>query len=93
MILTVLATLMFTACGGGSTGYDSNVEDTTVSPTLSETTTIQMVKNYSYTMLPGQSIKKESSSTKVIMETDTNSGVTTATLISGSASIITGTID
>ena len=82
-ILTVIATLFLTACGSGS--GENNIGKSNEDDTIS----VKMVKDQIYTISSGQSIKKESSSTEVLIETDTSTGETTATLKSGAASLIT----
>ena len=82
-ILIVTATLFLTAFGSGS--GENNIGKSNEDDTASE----KMVKDQIYTISSGQSIKKESSSTEVLIETDTSTGETTATLKSGAASLIT----
>ena len=84
MILALTTTIFFTACSGGGS---SSGNDSTTPPPAS--TSVAMIPNQIYTMHSGQSIKKDSTPTEVLVETDTSTGVTTATLKSGSASIIT----
>jgi len=80
-ICIVAISVFLTACGGSSGGNDS-----TISPTTS--TAISMVPHQTYTIHAGQSIRKDSTPTEVIVETDTNTGSTKVTLKSGSASIL-----
>lgn len=83
-ILTV-AIFLFTACGGGGGGEEDTSNETGGS--TPEPTTMTMKIGESYTMKEGQTIVRDSDPTVMLLETDIETGVTIATLQSGSASI------
>ena len=87
VIVTVMVIMLFPACSGGSSSDSGSSGNGGTPP--STVTRVSMVPNQTYTMSVGQSIVKESEPTEVILETDVNTGVTEATLTSGSASIVT----
>jgi len=75
LILVAVTTLIFTACGGGTDSTSSSVGSTS------------MKRGTAYKVNAGDSIVKSSDPTVVVIETDIKTGVTTATLQSGSATI------
>ncbi|WP_353661647.1 hypothetical protein [Hydrogenimonas sp. SS33] len=76
---TLLLFLAFSGCGGGGGGND------TASVAQGSGTT--MTAGRSYALKEGDRIVKRSPDAQVLLETDLNTGETTATLISGSAAI------
>jgi len=82
-IFILMITVLFTACGGGGSS------DSGASTPPSTSTSVSMVIDQVYTMSAGESIEKDSEPTEVVLETDINTGVTQATLTSGSASLVT----
>ena len=97
--LWIIATLVFTACGGGggdtpasnpsepnidkSEPKTSTPDNTEKTPTAINTMTIGVP----YTMKKGQTIIREEEPTVVVIENDTETLITIATLESGSARI------
>lgn len=82
IMFAIAFSVLLTACSGGSNGNNT-------ASTPGTSTTITMVVNKAYSMSSGQTIRKDSSPTEVMVETDVNTGESQATLTSGSASIIT----
>ena len=79
--LSVLMILVLSACGGGGSSEEVGEENP---PT---TTGINMLVNNSYIIEKGQTIIREEEGTIIELESDIDSGVTTAVLISGIARI------
>lgn len=75
-ILTIIATVLFTACGGG--GGNGDGDDPEV---------VTMQKGKPYEMQSGQAIVKKSDDAQVLLETNIETGITTAVLQQGSAVI------
>lgn len=90
LILVTIATLMLTACGGGGGGGGTSTPTTETadnSGTPTQPSNTVMAVGEAYTIKQGDAIIKQSDPTVVVIETDIDTGVTTATLQSGSATI------
>ncbi len=84
LVMVILVTIIFTGCGGTST----NSEISNTSNNLG--TNIRMERDKQYTIEKGDQIEKLSENPKLKIDSNLDTGVTTVTLLSGSAAIIRG---
>jgi len=85
----IASALAFTGCGEGESNSSSSESSLpNVSGMLPTGSNKSMVKNKPYTMEEGNTIVKKSDAPEILLDVDQQTGVTTATLISGEAEII-----
>lgn len=96
----LIMSFILAACGGGGSSTDTNTDieisdgtgitDNTDSTDTSDNSNLQpMVANQPYRVTQGQAVEKTSANAEVKVEVDLVSGVTTVTLLSGTANLIT----
>jgi len=93
LYIGLMATAMlFTACSGDSSSEQSNPQGSAQESADEQMETTNrnekvMELNKAYTMSKGETIKKISSTSKIVLETSLETGETTATLVEGEAKI------
>jgi len=85
-------TLLFTACGGGGSSEQTDVlgaSDTQIVETTRANEKVMKVGEKN-SVEKGETIRKVSDDAKITIETNTETGETTATLLEGEAKIVKG---